>query len=201
MYKRILAVAFIFLISVFLFAGCGKTIELEEINEVEPPDVPIELSEPELSSKGYVYDENLGFGFEYPHGWIIYGTEDTFSHESIKKNIIFEKKENMDGSEAVVSIELLVKTTTSLDEVTNEFINDSESSGVPILSENMIEVNDIVGSDILTGIPTWNSRQVTFVNDGMAYIFKYSSQIKFYNMYEEVFNDVISSFTVEGPND
>ncbi len=182
---------------ILVFTGCNKPVGTEDLIESDIPDITIELSEPELSIREYVYDDNLGFGFEYPEGWGIYETGDDYSGETIKKNIIFEKTEDMNGSEVSVSIDFSVEIADSLDAVANEFKNSSELSGIPILSEDVIEANGLVRSDISTGIPSWNLRQVTYYNNGIAYIFKYSSQMEFYNMYEEIFNEVINSFTIK----
>jgi len=157
-------------------------------------------TEPEpgaLTTQGYVYDDELGYGFEYPGGWELYVTEDDFPDENIKKVVSFEKKILDDGSQFSVEIELIIKSVTDLQEVKNEFKQGLEMSGIPILSEAAISVNNIDGYDILSGIPTWKLRQIVFFANGMAYIFKYSSQEEFYHMYEETFNNVINSFNIE----
>ncbi|GAI43203.1 unnamed protein product, partial [marine sediment metagenome] len=84
-----------------------------------------------------------------------------------------------------------------LQEVKSEFKKGLERSGLPILDEATISVNNIDGYDILSGTPTWKLRQVVFFANGTAYIFKYSSQEEFYRMYEETFNNVINSFVVK----
>ena len=96
-----------------------------------------------------------------------------------------------------MEIELIVKSATDLQEVRNEFKQGLERSGLPILNEATISVNNIDGYDILSGIPTWKLRQVAFFANGKAYIFKYSSQEEFYRMYEETFNNVINSFVIK----
>jgi len=96
-----------------------------------------------------------------------------------------------------VEIGLIVKSATDLEEVKNEFKQGLEMSGIPILDETTISVNNISGYDILSGIPTWKLRQVAFFANGTAYIFKYASQEEFYRMYEESFNNVINSFNIK----
>ena len=96
---------------------------------------------------------------------------------------------------------MVIKSATDLQEVRNELKKEQEISNTPILNEATISVNNISGYDILSGTPTWKLRQVAFFANGMAYIFKYSSQEEFYRMYEETFNDVINSFVIEQSED
>ncbi|GAH96613.1 unnamed protein product [marine sediment metagenome] len=176
---------------------------------------PIEPASGELSTQGYVYDDKLGYGFEYPDGWEFYINVDKdieqcdpslyyenyncvdFPDENIKKVISFEKKISKDGSQVSVELELMIKSVTDLQEVTNEFKEGLEMSGLPILNETAISVNNISGYDILSGTPAWKLRQVSFFANGTAYIFKYSSQEEFYRMYEETFDNVINSFNIK----
>jgi len=96
-----------------------------------------------------------------------------------------------------VELGLIVKSATDLQEVKSEFKKGLERSGLPILDEATISVNNISGYDILSGTPTWKLRQVVLFANGMAYIFKYASQEEFYRMYEETFNHVINSFVIQ----
>ena len=184
-----------------------------------------EESYPEsLSTGGYVYDDKLNYGFEYPDGWEFFINVDKdveqcdpllyyenyncvdFPDENIKKVILFEKifKKQFEGSdyesEVSVDLEFMVKSATGLQEVTDEFKKEVEMSGLPILNETTISVNNIDGYDILCGdseTPTWKLRQVVFFANGTAYIFTYQSQEEFYRMYEETFNNTINSFNIE----
>jgi len=170
---------------------CGCT------GEPSPPAPPTEPAPGVLTTQGYVYDDELGYGLEYPGGWELYVEEDDFPDKNIKKVVSFEKKILKDESQVLVQIELTIKSVTDLQEVKNEFKQGLEMSGMPILNEATISVNNIDGYDILSGIPIWKLRQVVFFADGMAYIFKYSSQEEFYRMYEETFNNVINSFVIK----
>jgi len=173
-------------------AGCAR--------QPSPPAPlpPIEPVTPRvLTTQGYVYDDKLGYGFEYPGGWELYVAEGDFPDKNIKKVVSFEKKILKDGAQVSVQIELIIKSATDLQEVKSEFKKGLERSGLPILNEATISVNNIDGYDILSGIPTWKLRQVVFFANGMAYIFKYSSQEEFYRMYEETFNNVINSFAIK----
>lgn len=165
--------------------------------ERETPEPPIEPEPGELTTQGYIYDDELSYGFEYPGGWEFYVSEDDFPNENIKKVVSLGKKIAKDGAQFSVEIELTIKSATDLQEVENEFKQGLEMSGLPILNEATISVNNIDGYDILSGIPTWKLRQVAFFANGMAYIFKYSSQEEFYRMYEETFNNIINSFNIE----
>ena len=176
------------------------TGEIPEPSDPIPPPSP-EPAPGEISTKGYVFDDRLGFGFEYPDGWELYSGEGGFPDEDIKKVVSFEKliKMKLEGSEfeseVSVSIELIVKSATDLQEIEDEF--KQRSIGVSILNETMISVKDMNGYDILIGEDSgWKLRQIAFFTDGTAYIFTYQSQDEPYRMYEDAFNDIINSFNV-----
>ncbi|MCX9084938.1 MAG: hypothetical protein OIN87_09095 [Candidatus Methanoperedens sp.] len=187
----------------------------EEIQAPEPLQIPILPAEPvsgPLSTKGYVYDDNLGYGFDYPDGWEFFITLDKdvgqcdptlnyetyacadFPDKNIKKVVSFEKlfKKKFEGSESEsevsVNIELIVKSATDLQEVKNEF--KQRLLGTPILNETTTSINNINVYDILIGEDSgWKLRQRVFFANGTAYIFTYQSQDEFYRMYEEIFNN------------
>ncbi|MEA3313078.1 MAG: hypothetical protein U9Q18_01735 [Caldisericota bacterium] len=180
------------------------------------PPLPTEPALGSLSTQEYVYDDKLGYCFEYPGGWefSIYVDKDVeqcdpsldykncycvdFPDKNIKKVVSFEKKILKDGPQFPVEIELIVKSATDLQEVKEEFKKGLEmSGGVPILNEVVISVNNISGYDILSGTPYWKLRQVAFFENGIAYVFKYSSQDEFYRMYEDDFNNMINSFNIK----
>ncbi len=173
----------------------------------------------ELTTQGYVYDDELGYGFEYPDGWEFYINVDKdveqcdpllyyedyncvdFPDENIKKVVSFEKKISITGGAYVsVEIELTIKSAADLQEVKSEFIEGLDRSGIPILNETAISVNNTSGYDILSGTPSWKLRQVVFFANGTAYVFKYSSQDEFYREYEEIFDNIINSFVITSPN-
>jgi len=161
------------------------------------PTPPTEPVPGPLSTQGYVYDDKLGYGFDYPGGWEFHVYEGEFVGKNIKKVVSFEKKIPYGKGQVSVELELMVKPATDLQEVKDEFKQGLERSGLPILDEATISVNNIGGYDILSGTTTWKLRQIVFFSSGMAYIFKYSSQEEFYRMYEETFNHVINSFVIE----
>jgi len=186
---------------------CGTYKLFNAVQTEESPIIPNLPVEPEpyggpLSTGGYVYDDKLDYGFEYPDGWEMYMDEDNFPDENIKKAVAFEKDINikLEGTdyESLVSvrIDFIVKSATDLQEVENEF--KQRLSGTPILKETTVSVNNINGHDILAGEENgWKMRQTVFFVNGTAYIFQYSSQDELYRMYEETFNNTINSFDIE----
>ena len=213
-------------LSIWLYAGRQTLEPFVPSPPIEPePFVPppsIEQAEPgPLSTGGYVYDNKLGYGFDYPDGWEIHISVDKdveqcdpllyyenytcgdFQDENIKKQVLFEKsfKKKIEGSdyesEVSVQLELIVKSATDLQDVKTEFKKLSEMSGVPILNDTTISVNNIDGYDILSGTNNWKLRQVVFFTNKTAYIFTYQSQDEFYRMYEETFNNTINSFNIK----
>ena len=183
-------------VSIAFMGSCTRQSTTEEPSPtiLTPPTEP---APGVLSTQGYVYDDKLGYGFDYPGGWEFHVYEGEFVGKNIKKVVSFEKKIPYGRGYVSVELELMVKPVTDLEEVKSELKKGLERSGLPILDEATISVNNISGYDILSGIPTWKLRQVAFFANGMAYIFKYSSQEEFYRMYEETFNNVINSFVIE----
>ncbi len=205
----LVAILVIFIASM---VGCTKQSSTGELPLPTPPTEPVPGA---LSTQGYVYDDKLGYGFDYPGGWEFYINVDKdieqcdpslyyenyncvdFPDENIKKVVSFEKKIPYERGQVSVELGLIVKSATDLQEVKSEFKKGLERSGLPILDEATISVNTISGYDILSGTPTWKLRQVVFFANGKAYIFKYSSQEEFYRMYEETFDHIINSFVIE----
>jgi len=184
----------------------------------EPPLAPPPTTKPEslpLTTKGYVYDAKLSYGFEYPDGWEFFINMDKdveqcdptldyeaytcvdFPDKNIKKVITFIKKLSPISSLPPPQIDFTVKSAANLQEVTNEFKKEVKVSGVPILSEKAILINNVSGYDTFAGTSDWKLRQTVFFINGTAYVFKYSSQEKFYRTYEETFNKIINSFKIK----
>jgi len=190
----LIAVSFL-VVSIAFMGGCTRQSSTGEPSPPTPP--PTEPVPGALSTQGYVYDDKLGYGFEYPGGWEFHVEEGDFPDKNIKKVVSFEKKIPYERGYVSVELGLIVKSATDLQEVKSEFKKGLERSGLPILDEATISVNNISGYDILSGTPTWKLRQVVFFANGMAYIFKYSSQEEFYRMYEETFDNVVNSFVIK----
>ena len=182
-------------ISIVFMGGCAKQSSTEE--RPPPPPPPIEPAPPgPLSTQEYVYDDKLGYGFDYPGGWELCIEEGDFPR-GIKKVVSFVKEIPRDEVICRVLIVLTVKSATNLQEVKNELKKEIETSETPILDEATILVSNMSGYDILSGSPTWKQRHVVFFANGMAYIFRYASDEEYYRMYEEIFNHVINSFVIE----
>ena len=145
-----------------------------------------------------LHDEKLGFGFEYPEDWETHVADEPFPDKDIRKVVtcnLYIYGEPIFCEE----IELKIKSTnfTDLEDVKEELRKELNMSGLPILNESTIVVNNREGYDLLAGISFWKLRQVVFLADGMAHMFKYSSQEEFYRIYEETFDHVINSFIIE----
>lgn len=145
-----------------------------------------------------LYDEELGFGFEYPEDWETHVEDGPFPDKDIKKVVtcnLYIYGEPI----FCVEIESKIESTnfTDLKDVKEELRKELNMSGVPILNESTIVVNNREGYDLLAGTSFWRLRQVVFLANGMAYMFKFQSQEEFYRIYEETFDHVINSFIIE----
>lgn len=210
----------VILIAIALAFFCLPNAEKQASEKAfEPPVMPPLTTEPAplpLTTSGYVYDNKLNYGFDYPDNWEFsigvdkdveqcdptrhyeaYNCVD-FPDEAIKKTITFRKDIPKDGSLVSVDIEFMVKSAVDLEEIKNEFKKGVEMSGIPILNEATISVNNISGYDMLAGTPDWKLRRVVFSANGLVYIFKYTSQEESYRMYEETFDNTIKSFNING---
>src|SRR5665648_609466 len=78
-----------------------EEIQVPETPQSIPPISAEPVAREESSTKGYVYDDKLGFGFEYPDGWAAYFEDGDFPDKTIKKVVSFEKlsKQKLGGSE------------------------------------------------------------------------------------------------------
>lgn len=181
----------------------------------EPQFIPPVSREPEslpLSTREYVHDDKLGYGFEYPDGWEFFINVDKgieqcnpslnydnytcvdFPDKNIKKVITFTKEISPISSQPQPQIEFTVKLASDLDEVKNEFKNELGTLKVTILNEETILVNNVSGYNILAGTPYWKLKQIVFFANGTAYIFKYSAQDYEFRLYEGTFNNITKSF-------
>jgi hypothetical protein len=189
-----------------------------EKQTAEAPIISPRTAEPEslsLSTGGYVYDKKLNYGFNYPDGWefsigidkdleqcdpaLNYEAYNCveFPDRAIKKNIIFKKAIPGDGSLVSIDIDFVAKTAMDLQVIREEFKRGAVLSGLEILKEEAILVNNTDGYDMLAGIPEWKIRQTAFLSNEMAYVFTYQSQDEFYRIYEKTFNSIINSFSIK----
>ncbi len=205
-------------IVILVIVALASFVWLNAKRWVEPPLVPSPATSPvslPSTTDGYVYDAKLNYGFNYPSNWefsvsidkSIAQCDSSLSYEvyncvefpdkTIKKVIIFTKKTTKDGAVILTDIEFTVKSAMGLQEITDKLKKDAEMSGMPILNETAISISNINGYDMLAGTADWKLRQVVFLSNGFAYIFKYSSQDEFYRINEETFNSAINSFKVK----
>lgn len=210
----------VFLIIVVIAVSLeSKFFVRHETQQGESPLVPAPTTESELgdlSTQRYVYDDKLNYGFEYPdNSWevVVNISKDVeqcdptlnyetytcvdFPYKNIKKVINFTKKQDRNLELPALQVNFTIKSAADLQEVTSEFKKEAVASNMSILNESAVTVNSISGYDILAGTPDWKLRQVAFFANGMAYVFRYSSQEKPYRLNEETFNSIVSSFSIK----
>ena len=208
----------IFGITILTIVVLAFSIWLYTERWIEPPLVPPPTTEPasgNLSTLNHVSDDKLGYGFEYPEGWGAFVNVDKdveqcdpilnyetytcvdFPDKNIKKVVSLKKEIYKEGAQVSADIEFMVKSATDLQDVANEFKKEITASGMPILNETKVSINNISGYNILAGTPDWKLRQVVFFANGTAYILKYSSQEEFYRLHEDTFNNIINSFNIK----
>jgi len=186
MKNKILTFGLIAIISIVFISGCvqEETIPIDE-ELPTPPTIP--------ASIGYIrsYDHKLGYGFEYPEDWEMHSPEEFTLGGGIEKVEMFTKKG--EGT----SITLIVKSTNwkSLEEVKEQYgkIDPLKTT----LKEDIIEVNDRKGYEIIYRSPPMKTREVVFLANGRAYTLKYSTTEDLYVASEEIFDHVINSFIIE----
>lgn len=220
--KILIVIAVIIIVSIFLES---KFFVRHEIQQGESSLIPVPATEQDskkLSTQGYVFDDKLGYGFEYPdNSWevIVNISKDVeqcdpalnyetyacvdFPLKNIKKVVNFTKKQDRSLELPALQVNFTVKSATDLQEATSEFKKEVAGSGMSIFNESAIKINGVNGYDMLAGAPDWKLRQVAFFANGMAYIFRYSSQEKPYRLNEVTFNKIINSFNInkEKPNE
>ncbi|MBW6461729.1 MAG: hypothetical protein K0B07_01665 [DPANN group archaeon] len=185
-----------------LWTGMIFVKEIEDLSNNLPME-PVPLT---TTTKEYVYDDDLGYSFEYPAGWAFYvniaesvnGCNSELGYDSytcvdfpddnIKKVIMFENGDS--------SIEFTIQSATNIETITNDFKEIAKMSGLDVLSETEISINNVYGYDTLTGTSGWKLRQVVFIDTGTVYIFKYSGQEETYDINEDTFENVINSFNI-----
>ncbi len=182
-------------VSIAFMSGC--TGEPSSSPPPPPPTPPITSEPGVLSTQGYVYDDKLGYGFEYPGGWEFYVEEGDFP-KGIKKVVSFEKEIPKDGVICRVLIGLTVKSATDLQEVKEEFREGLKGLGGTILEEKEIVVNGREGYEVIyKPIAPVKIRQVIFIANGKSYMVVCSTAEVLYDEYEGTFDPVISSFVIK----
>lgn len=198
--KIIFGIAILAIMALASYTFLNGETPISEPQISEPPIVPPPTTEPTpvppTTAQNY-YDDKLGYAFDYPAGWELYVSEDSFPDKDIKKVISLQKRIPRNDSVVFVEIELKIRTAKDMQDIKDSFRQDMNMSGLSILDESAIKVNDKDGYDMLSGTPDWKTRQVVFFNNETAYIFRYSSQEEYYRMYEESFNNIINSFDIK----
>lgn len=161
------------------------------------PAPPIEPVSGGPMVAGTVEDDALGFSFGYPAGWQVFVSEGPFPDQSIKKVVSLTKKIMSDGSEVSVDVEFTVKEAVSLADVTGKVKDELEGSGLPLIEETpLATVDGVEGLTIRSGVPEWKLKHVVLFAEGLAYVFKYSSQDALYAANEAELDGMVASFAV-----
>ncbi len=157
-----------------------------------PPTEPVPVPEA-LTTQGYVYDDKLGYGFEYPEDWetqvieVVDG-EDTESVEMFTKP----------GTPTTLIVTVKLSNLTSLEEVKGEIKEELNKLGMTLLEEREVVVNDREGYEVIyKPIAAVKMRQVIFIANGKTYMLVCSTAEPLYDEYEEIFDYVINSFVIE----
>ncbi len=186
--------------TLLLVVGCTRQSSTEEpsplTEPVTPPTEPV-TTEPVttgvLTTQGYVYDDKLGYGFEYPGGWEMEIPE-VIDGEDIESVVMFTKPETPTTLNVIVKLSNL----TSLEEVKEEFREGLKGLGGTILEEREVIVNGREGYEVIyKPIAAVKKRQVIFIANGKSYMLICSTAELLYDEYEETFSHVINSFVIE----
>ena len=179
-----------------------------------PTTIPASLP---TTSEEYVFDKELSFGFNYPKGWEYscsisptvnkcdptqINLDDTNSCTcqdlgDIKESLSFGKTiKTESGAIYKPQITLDIKSADGIENIKKDFKDNAVQSGLKILEEGIMTINEVIGSDVTVGVDTFKIRELIFVNNGNAYIFKYQAN-DLYGKFDDVFNGVVNSFKVK----
>jgi len=177
-------------VSIAFTGGCTRQSDTGEPSPPVPPTEPVPGA---LSTQGYVYDEELGYGFEYPGGWEMQIPE-VVDGEDVESVVMFTKP----GTPTTLSVIVRLSNLTSLEEAKEEFKEGLRKLGSTILEEREIVVNGREGYEVIyKPIAVVKMRQVIFLANGRAYTISYSTTEDLYDASEEIFDHVINSFVIE----
>ena len=96
----------------------------------EPEPVPVSGA---LTTQGYVYDDKLGYGFDYPGGW---GMEipEVIDGEDTESVVMFTKP----GTPTTLIVTVKLSNLTSLEEVKEEIKEVLNKLGMTIIEEREV---------------------------------------------------------------
>ena len=180
-------------VSIAFVGGCTG-----EPSPPAPPPPPTEPVTPPvtpgvLTTQGYVYDDKLGYGFEYPGGWEMQIPE-VIDGEDTESVVMFTKP----GTSTTLIVTVKLSNLTSLEEVKEEIKEVLNKLGRTILEERKIVVNGREGYEVIyKPIAAVKMRQVIFIANGKSYMLVCSTAELLYDEYEETFNNVINSFVIK----
>ncbi len=187
-------------VSIAFMGGCTGESSTEEpsppTEPVTPPTEPV-TTEPVttgvLTTQGYVYDDKLGYGFEYPGGWEMQ-TPEVIDGEDTESVVMFTKP----GTPTTLIVTVKLGNLTSLEEGKGEIKEALNKLGMTILEEREIVVNGREGYEVIyKPIAAVKMRQVIFIANGKSYMLVCSTAELLYDEYEETFDHVINSFVIE----
>ena len=193
----VIGVVFVLLVvSIAFIGGCTRQSSTEEPSIPTPTTEPV-TTEPAttgvLTTQGYVYDDKLGYGFEYPGGWEMQ-TPEVIDGEDTESVVMFTKP----GTPTTLIVTVKLSNLTSLEEVGGEIKEELNKLGMTILEEREIVVNGREGYEVIyQPIAAAKMRQVIFIANGRAYMLVCSTAEPLYDEYEETFDNVINSFVIE----
>ena len=174
-------------VSIAFMGGCTRQPSTEEpsLPAPSPPTEPVTL--------GYiqVYDDKLGYGFEYPEDWEKQPIE-VVDGEDTESILMFTKT----PTTLIVTVKL--SNLTSLEEVKGKIKEELNKLGMTILEEREIVVNDREGYEVIyKPITPVKMRQVIFIANGKSYMLICSTTEPLYDASEEIFDHVINSFVIK----
>ena len=157
-----------------------------------PPTEPVPVPGA-LTTQGYVYDDKLGYGFEYPGGWEMEIPE-VIDGEDIESVLMFTKP----GTSTTLIVTVKLSNLTSLEEVKEEIKEVLNKLGRTILEEREVIVNGREGYEVIyKPIAVVKIRQVIFIANGKSYMLICSTAEVLYDEYRDTFDHIINSFVIK----
>lgn len=182
---------------IFLIISCSRisSRRLQEVGGINT----------QSSDKFLTKDVDLGYEIQYPSDWEFRSDSGEFIDARFKKSERLTKEVLLNGSKSYARINLIISNYT-LTEKKEEILKLLREGNVPIQQENLSKDNlkyELISDTHKggwSGTTNWKAKYLLVQSENILYQFSYvADEADFYNKFEGVFEEVISSFRLIKP--